>query len=46
MLLGYRELELQERHPIASIKKRADVPVHKSKFSEAQKAGKKKLRFL
>jgi len=29
MLLGYRELEVQERHPIASIKKRVDVPVYK-----------------
>ena len=45
MLLGYRELELQERHPIATIKKRADVPVYKSKFAEAQKARETELYF-
>ena len=47
-LLGYRELELQDRHPSATITpytNRADIPFYNATFDEAKKAGKMKLYF-
>jgi len=45
MLLGYRELELQDRHPSATIQNRVDIPVYKSTYNNAKNKGKVMLYF-
>ena len=45
MLLGYRELELQNRLPSATINNRLDVPVYKSAFNEPKNPKDRELYF-
>ena len=45
MLLGYRELELQNRLPATTINNRLDVPVYKATFSEPKNSKDRELYF-
>ena len=45
ILLGYNELELQDRHPTATIQNRLDIPVYKETFATAKNTGNMELYF-
>jgi hypothetical protein len=45
LLLGYRELELQDRHPSATLQDHKSVPIYKDNFPTAKEHGKMEQYF-